>query len=204
MKKIISLFAALTFILSGLALADIQIDRGQERSASPKKFFVARFARTASTTSASNTQPGWISADSIVVWDSTSNDGRTVTTSTTSSDGLVAGIAMENILGSSRDNTAAEDESYGNFGRVQCWGRYNEARWNAAMSPGLGAAMSAGSRFSTSATAQNAGLYTEAYVATTGYTDDDSSLNTSRDYAGVTLEATTAGDTAIDVFVDRC
>lgn len=191
MKKILFFVMALA-LSGGVSFADVQIDSGQSKATAPVKFFVARNARQA-------TFPNVISKDSVVIWDSTSNDGVTVTTSTTSNDGLVVGITMDEIPGSSRDNTASTDEGYGNWGRVQCWGRYNEALWAAGMFAN-GGAPPAGSRVGTSATAQQLGLYQEVYQTGTS----NGALNTSKDHVGVLLEAAAAGDTAIDVFVDRC
>lgn len=198
MKKILAFVFTLSVIglgVLGSALADVDIKKGQRQDASPVKFFVARFARQP-------VFPTRISADSIVVWDSTSNDGVTVNTSTTSHDGLVVGVAMDNIPGSSRDTSPETDLNYNNWGRVQCWGRYNEMRWAAAMSP-TGISLPAGSKFGTSATAQQGGLYFENYIQS-DVTTANQALNTSRDHAGNILEATTASDTAIDVFLDRC
>jgi len=196
MKKYLVLALAL-LVGVGPAFGDVQIDRGQAKSSAPIKFFVARYARTGAVATAGAFQ---ISADSVVIWDSTSNDGVSVQTSTTSADGLAIGITMDAIPGSSRDNSSTNDEAYGNWGRVQCWGRYDEARWAAGMFPN-GVAPGAGSRVATSATAQAAGVYLD--LAPSG-TAEDGASNTSRDHFGVLLEAAAAGDSAIDIFINRC
>jgi hypothetical protein len=128
MKKL-ALVLALLLTFGGVSFADIQIDEGQLKSTAAKVFFVGRNARTsADSTSATTDSPGVISKDSIVVWDSTSKDGVTITTATASSDRLAVGIALDDILGSSTDSTAAEDDSSGNWGRVQTWGLYLNVR----------------------------------------------------------------------------
>lgn len=128
MKKFFVFVLALSlFGLGGLTVtnADVQIDSGQVKSTAAIKFFVARYARTGAV----GTNGGFsISKDSVVVWDSTSADGVTVNTTTTIGDGLVAGITLDEILGSSRDNTAATDDGYSNWGRVQTWGFHADVR----------------------------------------------------------------------------
>lgn len=111
MKKILFIALALSVALGGMCFADVQIDAGQAKNQAAVKFFIARNSRTA-----------LISADRVVVWDSASDDGISVTTTTTSGDGLVAGITIDAIPGSSSDS-ATTDMGYANWGRVQTWGR---------------------------------------------------------------------------------
>ena len=193
MKKF--LFLALSLFLGlGQAFADVDIKEGQLKSTSPIKFFVARYSRTGAIATVGGHR---ISKDSVVIWDSTSKDGVSVITSTTSYDGLVAGVTMDEIPGTSRDNTAAEDDAYGNWGRVQCWGKRDDVRWNSDLQIAAVAPV-AGSRVAQSSTAQTAGLFKEQIV------DAGGGNNTSRDSLGVSLEAGTATATTLDVFLDRC
>ena len=145
MRKFYSFILALALIGGGLvgnAQADSQIDRGQSLSTAAKKFFVGRYARTGAVATAGANS---LSKDMVVIWDSTSKDGVSVLTTTTSNDSLKAGVLMDNIPGSSDDNTASEDESNRNWGRVQTWGYHADV-----LSIGN---ISAGDRLCTSSTA---------------------------------------------------
>lgn len=124
MKKLI-LFLSFLFLASGVSFADVQINEGQKLSTAPIQYTTARYGRTGAIATAGGQN---LSKDMIVVWDSTSKDGVSVQTSTTSGDRLVAGILMDNIPGSSRDNTAALDESSANWGRLQTWGKHSSVR----------------------------------------------------------------------------
>lgn len=121
MKKPISwLLFSLLILSSGIAFADTQIDEGQGKDTSKVIFFVGRYART----TAIGTNGNMISKDRVVVWDKVSDDGVTIDYSTTSGDLLNVGVAMDDIPGSSRDNTAALDLSSPNWGRIQTWGKH--------------------------------------------------------------------------------
>lgn len=64
-----------------------------------------------------------LTADSIVIWNLTSDDGVTVTTSTTSSDSAVAGIIVQQALTPDTDgNTAVQDIGLGNWTWLQTYG----------------------------------------------------------------------------------
>lgn len=195
MKKIMFFILSALTLMGGVSFADVQIDEGQSKSVAPIKFMVARYARTGAVATAGAHE---ISKDSVVVWDSTSRDGVTVTTSTTSNDGLVAGVAMDLIPGSSRDNTALNDEAKNNWGRIQVWGLRQDVRWaNHSLQGGV--QPSAGARVGTSGTAQSLGIYHE--VANAG--NNGEHVNTSKDSLGVLLEQPTAGDTIVDIFINR-
>ena len=179
MRKIYSFILALALIGGGLVTnaGAEQIDPGQKKSTAPKKFFVARYARTGAIATAGGHR---ISKDSIVVWDTVSRDGVTVTTTTTANSSLVAGITLDEIPGSSDDNTAAEDDNSPNWGRVQTWGLHPDTR---VLSNGL----NAGDPICASATAQAGGVCTSS----------------SADNVVAVLLEDKGSDTAADVMVYR-
>jgi hypothetical protein len=122
-----------------------------------------------------------LSAESIVIWDTTSADGVTVTTTTTSSDARIAGIVVNDILtpeNGALGNTAVQDLGKRNWGYIQTYG-YAKAMFNS-----LGASV-VGTSFGTSATASQSG--------------SDSTAGT---IAGVSLETTTSGETKVFLRVD--
>lgn len=127
MKKLIAFLSLLLLVGVGEVRADVQLDQGQSKDTAPVVFFVGRYARTGAIATAGAQV---ISADSVVVWDTTSADGVTIQSSTTSNDPLVAGVTMDLIPGSSRDNTAAQDLSNNNWGRIQVWGLHTGLRAN--------------------------------------------------------------------------
>lgn len=143
MKKFLFV-VALSLAFGGIGHAE-QIDKGQSLSTAPKKFFVGRYARTGAIATAGGQE---ISKDSVVVWDTTSRDGVSILTTTTSGDSTVAGIAMDRIPGSSRDNTAAQDENQNNWGRIKVWGLHEDARVASV------ATIKTGDKLCTSGTAQ--------------------------------------------------
>lgn len=112
MKKILFVALALSLAIGQVCFADVQINEGQEKDDAAIKFFVARNGREGTL----------ISKDRVVIWDATSQDGVSVTTTTTSGDKLVAGITLDQIPSSTSDNTATEDLSSAVWGRVQTWG----------------------------------------------------------------------------------
>lgn len=170
MKKFIfSLFALLISFVS-VSFADVQIDEGQSKSTAAKKFFVARNSMASTA----------ISKDQVVVWDAISKDGVSVRTTTTSADGLVAGIALDNIPAASDDNTAAVDESNPNWGRIQTWGLYD----NALIAGGN--SFASGARLCASGTA---GRLSACTTSTDGT------------QVGVALETGTGASGTVDLFV---
>jgi|SRR3990167_1252428 len=200
MKRL--LLAALAFTMLGaVAYAGTQVDEGYPKDDPDGKsvFVVVRFARQPSF-------PVVVSKDKIVVWDSVSADGATITTTTTSHDALVAGITIDEIPGSSRDNSAARDLGYNNWGRLRVWGRHVGVVAVSDTKAG-GVASAAGDRVSTSSTAGSAGLYstvsndylTNGVALYTGTEGLRHFANTSKDSAGVILNRSSA--TSWDVFV---
>lgn len=184
MKKVKFFFFAL--LLTGLGfsevLADVQIDEGQAKGTAPIQFFVGRYARTGAVATAGGYR---ISKDSVVIWDATSADGVTIQTSTTSGDSLRAGITLDEIPGSSRDNTAAEDEGYNNWGRIQTWGLGSNVR---ALNE-----IDAGEHVCVSGTAQS--VVTCSSTSATGG-------SASVDSVGIALNATSSGTVDIIVYAN--
>jgi len=92
-------------------------------------------------------------ADSIVIWDCTSDDGVTVTTTTTSPDSAVAGIIVQQALTAKvLGNTAKQDYAKRNWTWLQVYG-LAEVRVNATNNVVSGDAMG------TSATAGEADIF---------------------------------------------
>jgi len=208
MKKSLIFLLALTLCfglgLTTMALADVQIDKGQQRSTAAVKFFVARNGRSFDVGAG-----GWmnngnvISSGYAVVWDTVSDDGVSIAYTGTSHDARVAGIAMDNITGSSRDYNAASDDGYANWGRVQCWGRYSAAQYDGSgVVDAAGGDAVSGSRVSTSVVPGRLGQYAE--VDGLGGAAAEHSANTSRDSAGIALDASSAGASTMDVFLQLC
>lgn len=180
MKKLFVFVLALSLV-GGAAFADVQIDKGQALSTASKKFFIGRYARTGAIATAGANA---LSKDMTVIWDSTSKDGVSVLTTTTSNDRLIAGVLLENIPGSSRDNTASQDENQNNWGKVQTWGLHADA-----FTVGN---MSAGDALCTSSTAGRISKCVE-----TGAVSAD------RTTVGVALEAVTSGgNSTADIMVN--
>lgn len=204
MNKIFSLtLAFLIMFLSGMALngnkafADVQIDSGQEKSTTKRVFFIGRYART----NAIATNGNVISTDRVVVWDSVSDDGVTVNLSTTSYDALVAGVTLDEIPGSSRDNSAANDLGYNNWGRILVYGRHATVSWD--QSTVDGGSFTVGSKVAVSTKlGGTAGIFapnTSPDGTAAGYR----STAISYDSFGVLLDAPAAGDKTADIFVNR-
>lgn len=82
----------------------------------PKKFRVVRWVGTGATESE-------LAKDSIVVWDTTIDDGVTINTTTTSGDSAVAGIIVQAALTQdTADNTAIQDIGRDNWTWLQTYG----------------------------------------------------------------------------------
>lgn len=190
MRKLFILVLALTLTCGGISFAGLQIDQGQTRGQadSVTKFFVARNGRVAS-----------ISADRVVVLDSTSNDGITVTTTTTSYDGLAVGVTIDAITGITSDNTAASGLNQNNWGRVQVYGRHASVSWDSgAVTCVAGTKVAAHSAAGVATILRRSAISDDAAAAGTGQYP-----NASRDSFGVTLEACAAGNSTIDIFLTR-
>lgn len=174
MKKILFIAMAL-FLAMGqvVCFADVQIDEGQQKGTAAVKFFIGRNARQTV-----------ISADRIVIWDSTSKDGVTVTTTTTSGDRLVAGITIDSIPGVTSDVAATSDTAFNNWGRIQTWGLHEDVYY------ATGTAASAGANVCSSSTA-GAGTNCDITTGTTLSSDNVS--------AGVALAADASN--AVDMMV---
>lgn len=196
MKKILFLVLALTLTGAGSSFADVQVDKGQGKSTADIIFTVVRNGRTNANYGENRNNGNVISSGSVVVWDTVSRDGVSIELTGLSGDGRVAGIMIDTIPGSSRDTTAATDEGYDNWGRMQVWGFFNEARWASAMAPGGGSLVS-GSRVGTSALPGALGRF----VTSSSDVVNNQDISASRDSVAIILENTTAGDTNIDVFV---
>lgn len=192
MKKLLSLVLALALVGGGFAFADVQLDKGQSLSTSPKVWFVGRYARTGSEERGGATH---ISADSVVIWDTTSNDGVTINKTTTSGDALVVGVTMDRIQGSSRDTAATSDEAGGNWGRIQTWGRHANVRFQVAAGLFVPAA---GMRVGSGSTSQDAAIFRDT---STDNTANGNFTNSSKDAFGVLLNTPTSTATTADIFI---
>lgn len=133
MKKFLFIALALTLAFGQVCFADIQIDQGQAHGTAPVKFFVGRVSGHY-----------LISADRVVVWDSTSKDGVSVTVTTTSGDQLVAGITLDTIQGISSDSVTT-DVGRSNWGRIQTWGIQENVQLATGLADGVGAPLCASS-----------------------------------------------------------
>ena len=186
MKKILFFVLALTLACAGSSYADLQIDRGETRGqeGAVSKYFVARNGRVAG-----------ISADRVVVWDTTSNDGVSVTTSTTSWDTLVAGVTIDSIPGITRDATAAANLSTGNYGRVRVYGRHASVSWDSGATA-LPQGCTAGDLVGHHNVAGTASVFRKI-------SQDSVTARNSTDSFGVALEACAAGNKTLDIFIDK-
>lgn len=134
--------------------------------------------------------PSWadsttLVAESIVVWETSGDDGVTVTTSTVTSDSRVAGVIATQALTPETDgNTAAQDAGKRNWTWLQTYGL---AQTFCVASVG---AIPAGGAFGTSTTAGEAA----------GYISNTTSTLT-QGKAGFVMDACTAGDNDVEVFI---
>ena len=191
MRKLLLISFALLLGLGGTAFAS-QLDAGQAKSYSKIVFFVGRYGRT----NPLGTNGNAISKDSVVIWDTTSDDGVTVNISTTSSDPAVAGVTIDDIPGTSRDNTAVLDESSSNWGRIQVYGRHANVSWDSSTIPGTaGGTLSAGAKVSVSTKlGGTAGIFRNA-------SSDLAGSPVSVDSLGFLLKSPAATDKTTDIFV---
>lgn len=192
MKKILSLFLALLLIGGGFVTADVQVDQGQKLSTASRVWFVGRYARTGVEERGGATH---ISADSVVVFDSTSDDGVTINKTTTSFDALVAGVTIDRIQGSSRDVTAANDEGGGNWGRIQTWGFHSGVRFQVCAPPFVCAA---GMRVGAGSTSQDSAIYRDVSTDTTTASNFTAA---SKDSYGVLMASPSTTATTADIFI---
>ncbi len=192
MKKLL-LLIALLFLGVGQSFAIVQIDQGQDKSATKSVYFVGRYARTNAI--ASNGLG--ISKDRVVVWDATSNDGVTVNLSGTSHDGLVAGVTIDDIGGVSSDLTAANATGLNTWGRIRVYGRHADVSWDQSQTSINALAAPVGSKVSVSGrptTLGAAGTFRQA-------SGDSVNDAVSRDSFGSLLESPAATDKTVDIFI---
>ena len=185
MRKLFALVLALMVMFGGISFAEVQIDRGTTRgqAGSVTKFFVARNARQTA-----------ISADRVVIWDTASNDGISVTTTTTSFDNLVAGVTIDALPGITSDATAASGLNQSNWGRVKVWGRHANVSID-----NQSATCSAGARIASGSLAGEA----TALRFLGSISLDVFKNGVSGDAFGVALEACAANNKSLDVFIQR-
>ena len=194
MKKLLYLLLAVSLIggmsLPSVSYADVHIDEGQFKSTAPIKFFIGRYGRTGDI----GVNGGFeISIGHVVIWDTASNDGVSIHTTTKSADPLVAGVALDVILGSSRDFSAVSDDAFGNWGRIQVWGKFTDVSYDnnqlallvAGLRVGSGSSAGTSSIFRTTSLDATAGSFTAS----------------SQDSFGVSLEAAT--DNQLDIFINK-
>jgi len=187
MRKLLSFLLIGVLAFSVNVYAEQQIDEGQQRGQTNavSKFFVARNAREGTL----------ISADRVVIWDTTSNDGVTVTTSTTSFDPLVAGVTIDAIVGITSDNTAADSSGTSNWGRVRVYGRHAAVSWDSGDTICTVGGLVAHHNLAGEATSFLA-ISEDVAGAITGR------RATSRDSFGVALEGCAADNKDLDIFVN--
>ncbi len=181
MRKLFLVLLAVLFI-AGTALAATSGNRTSPGrgeiiempfpSDPPKIFRLVRWVGAGATEST-------LAKDSIVVWDTTIDDGVTINTTTTSYDSSVAGILVTAALTQDTvDNTAIQDIGKDNWAWLQTYGLsqvYIGASQNVEAAGAMGTSTTAGGsgRFlgsTTASTAQgNAGFYFDAAAA--GATD---------------------------------
>jgi len=190
LMKSIAVFVAV-LLVAGVAMAalpgrdvspgrgDIMGNKGRYDFDAHKTFRLVRYVPASGTINSAT-----LVANSIVIWDSTSKDGVTVTTTTTSYDSLVAGIIVQQALTpQTLGNTAAVDAGGRNWTWLQTYG-LADVRVSATH-PSV-----AGSAAGTSETAGEAGLF----VAST----TDAALQGN---AGVWLEAGAKATDDVAVFL---
>ena len=128
-----------------------------------------------------------LTADSVVVWDCISDDGITVTTSTTSGDNAVAGIVPIAILTpEALGNTAFQDIGKRNWGWLQTYGLSSVAKFNDS------AVGSAGASF---------GVGNQKGLAGLSQSESAAGLATAGASAGFIYDAVTASATDVEVFL---
>jgi len=126
-----------------------------------------------------------LTADSVVIWDLTSDDGITVTTSTTSGDNAVAGIiAVACLTPETLGRTAVQDSGKRNWTWLQTYGLASVAAFN------HNSVGSAGAAFGCSDQVGLAGL---TAGVTTGIAEPGS--------CGFVYDAVTAAATDVEVFL---
>lgn len=188
MRKFLFSFLLAVLLMAGQALAqpsplssagDI-LGQGDVPSEAHKIF---RFVRYVPVTYAGSTA---LAADSIVVWNTSEDDGVTITTTTTSGDTAVAGIVIASIVTPDvSGNTAFQDVGKRNWGWLQTYGKAQVDLVSG------GANVVAKDAFGTSTTA----------AESAPYSDGASGIPSQQGQAGFYQDAATAGDNDVDVFI---
>lgn len=194
MKKISIFLIAILLCFSGVAFAasstalqtspgagDIVAKHGSNMIAD-KTFRIVRYMPTVGAGKAGDLVS--LTKDSIVIWDFTSDDGVTITTTTTSNDPAVAGIVpvaiqTPEVFG----QTLTEDLMCRNWGWLQTYGRSNVNMMT------LGDSVAGGALGTGSTNGQAA-----SYIAST-------TSGRTNGIAGCYLDAGTAGATGVEVFL---
>lgn len=166
-KRLISLIAILSLVGGSLAFASVVsntkgpgdiLGQGKQIYEPGKIFRIVRYVPAGG-----NANHPTLTADSVLVWDTTSDDGVTVTTTTTSPDSAVAGVAPVAILTPDvLGRTVSADALYGgrNWGWLQTYGlcTVNVDATNSVV---------AGGAIGTSTTPGSVGPYTASTTDTT-------------------------------------
>lgn len=187
MRKILSIIFAVLFVayIVGAAYAvsplgetgDI-LGQGKYASDAHKIFRLVRYVPATYSGATA------LAADSIVIWDLTSDDGVTVTTTTTSSDSAVAGIIVSAVATGDTGKTAVQAVGDANWTWLQTYGK---SQVNFVATTG---GIAAGAAFGTSTTAGEAA----AFVSST--------TNASvQGKAGFAYDTATAGTDDVEVFI---
>lgn len=131
MKKVISLvlvallMAGAAYAAQPLASPGIGDILGQGDFASdPHRIF--RLVRWIPQSTIATLTDATLTADTLVVWDCVSDDGVTITTTNTTNDSAVAGVAVIAILtpeSGTQGNTAVQDLGKRNWGWLQTYGK---------------------------------------------------------------------------------
>ena len=182
-RKIISLLIAI-LLMSGIAFAatpgsnlspgEGEIVNMPYQSTPPARYRIVRYN--------GNNDTDGLTDQAIVVWDTTEDDGVTITTTTTSNDSTVAGIIVQACLTQDvNGNSAAQDIGKDNWTWLQTYG-YSTV--NVDVIVAVGDAMGTG------ATAEEAGVFTPS-----------TSDGTKQGYAGFFFDTAAAGANAVQCFV---
>jgi hypothetical protein len=187
LNKIVVLFVAI-LLMAGLAIAatpgrdispgrgDIAGNLGRYDSDAQKTFRLVRYVPASGSANSAT-----LSADSLVIWDLVSDDGVTVTTTTTSASGAVAGIIVNAALTpATLGNTAKVDEGGRNWTWLQTYGLAN-------VTFGDDAVIAAGASFGT----DNAAGLASGFIGTAAVGRP----------AGFVYDAVTASASDVQVFV---
>lgn len=190
MKRIFTLFVIAAFLLAGgvaYAAPGVGQDGGEISTKaynwSPERTFRwVRYQPAVGTGNYLNIPS--LTKDSIVIWDTISDDGVTVTTTTTSNDPRVAGIVLYAIATPEVcGQFASADNAKRNYGWLQTYGKCNVNMMT------LGDSV-AGGAMGTGSTSGQASSFTAS--TTSGMTNGN---------AGFYYDAGTAGATGVECFL---